>query len=290
MERLLVDLANSHIRIWEAGQTLQILHGASRHMAGLQARVAQQVKTGEASVLLQSRFTKMGLDLKTKMLDAQQRLESAVKTWMLTGTKPRQEVLLPKVSTGAELRHLHTNLRRIQAELARTQSELAFAKRDEGMAVNLQASILARKFNSQSGWPQYQTWQVNATYPFFDGGLASSRTQREALKLATKQAELEAEQAQTDIEIDRLQSLLASMQTIVASIEEQCLLQSKIAENMLARFDLGRGNLTEVTEAYLAANECSLTVVRNRADYFTRYHDLSRLNGTLANLIMGAKQ
>jgi outer membrane protein TolC len=290
VERLLVDLANAHIRMWEAGQTLQILHSASRHIAGLQARVAQQVKTGEASVLLQSKFTKMGLDIKTKILIAQQRLESAVKTWMLTGVKPGQEVLLPKVSSGVGLRYSHTNLRRIRAELARAQSELDFAKRDEGMAVNLQASILVRKFSSQSGWPRYQTWRVNATYPFFDGGLAGSRTQREALKLATKQAELEAEQAQTDIEIDRIQSLLASMQTVVASIEEQCLLQSKIADNMLVRFDLGRGNLTEVTEAYLASNECSLTVVRNRADYFTRYHDLSRLNGTLANLIIGTKQ
>lgn len=92
VERLLVDLANAHIRMWEAGQTLQILNGASRHMAGLQARVAQQVKSGEASVLFQSKFTKMGLDIKTKMLDAQQRLESAVKTWMLTGINPSQEV------------------------------------------------------------------------------------------------------------------------------------------------------------------------------------------------------
>jgi outer membrane protein TolC len=158
------------------------------------------------------------------------------------------------------------------------------------MAVNLQASVLARKFNSQPGWPRYQTWQVNATYPLFDGGLAGSRTQREALKLVTKQAELEAEQAQTQIEIDRLQALLASMQTIVASMEEQCRLQNRIAEDMLSRFDLGRGSLTEVTEAYLSATECSLTVVRNRADHFTKYHDLSRLNGTLANLIMGAKQ
>jgi hypothetical protein len=59
---------------------------------------------------------------------------------------------------------------------------------------------------------------------------------------------------------------------------------------MLTRFELGRGNLTEVTDGYLAAKDCSLTVIRNRADYFTKYHDMSRLNGTLAAWIMGDKQ
>ena len=108
--------------------------------------------------------------------------------------------------------------------------------------------------------------------------------------MAIKRAELEAEQSQTAIELARLQAWLAAMQNIIAAFEEQCQLQNQIAENMMTRFDLGRGNLTEVTEGYLAAKDCSLNVIRNRADYFTRYHDLSKLNGTLATLIMGDKQ
>lgn len=290
LERLMVDLANAHVRMWEANESIQLLHIANRHMVALQARLAEQVKAGEASVLLQSKFAKMGLDLNTKMLDAQQRLESAAKTWSITGTPEGQAVLLPKVTTGAGGLSAHANLRRLQAEFARAESENTLAKRDEGLAVNLQASTLARKYAAYPGWPQFQTWQVNATYPLFDGGLASSRTQREALNMATKRSELEAEQSQTQIELGRLQAWLSSMQDIIASYEEQCQLQNKIAENMLTRFELGRGNLTEVTEGYLAAKDCSLTVIRSRADYFTKYHDLSRLNGTLAAWIMGDKQ
>lgn len=290
MERLMVDLANAHIRMWEASESIKVLQGAGRHMAALQARVAEQVKVGEASVLLQSKFTKMGLDIKTKLLDAQQRFESASKTWAITGTTPGQGTLLPTVAVTPEVRTSHATLRKLEAEFARAESEHTLAKRDEGLAVNLQASTLARKYSTQPGLPQYQIWQVNATYPLFDGGLAASRTQREALNMATKRAELEAEQSQTAIELARLQDWLAAMQNIIAAFEEQCQLQNQIAENMMTRFDLGRGNLTEVTEGYLAAKDCSLTVIRNRADYFTRYHDLSKLNGTLATLIMGDKQ
>lgn len=289
IEKLMLDLANAHIRMWEASESIQILQGANRHMAALQVRVAEQVKAGEASVLLQSKFSKMGLDIKTKLLDAQQRLESAAKMWAITGTKPGQGALLPTVAVATEGRTSHANLRKLEAEFARAESEYTLAKRDEGVTVNLQASTLARKYRSQSGWPQYQTWQINATYPFFDGGLAASRTQREALNVATKQAALEAEQSQTKIELERLQGWLTSMQEIIAAFDEQCQLQNRIAENMMTRFEFGRGSLTEVTEGYLAAKDCSLTVIRNRADYFTRYHDLSKLNGTLANLILGGK-
>lgn len=287
IEKLLLDLANTHIRMWEANESIKILQDLSRHMAALQVRVAEQVKAGEASVLLQSKFTRRVLDTKSKLLDAQQRLESASKTWAITGTQPRQGTLLPSVVITPEARASHATLRRLEAEFARAESEYTLAKRDEGLAVNLQASTLARKYSTQPGWQQEQIWQVNATYPLFDGGLAASRVQREALNMATKRAELEAEQSQTSIEVARLQSWLASMQNIIAALEEQCQLQNQIAENMMTRFDLGRGNLTEATEGYLAAKDCSLTVIRNRADYFARYHDLSKLNGRLATLIMG---
>lgn len=289
MERLVVDLANAHIRIWEASESIKVLQAASRYLATLRTRVTEQVKAGEASVLLQSKFTKMGLDIKTKLLDAQQRLESASKTWAITGTQPGQDTLLPKVTVATEAPTSHATLKKLEAEFARAESEYNLAKRDEGLAVNLQASALLRKYSSEPGVPQYKTWQVNATYPLFDGGLANSRTQREALNMETKRAELNAEQSQTEIELGRLRAWLASMQDIIASLEEQCQLQNQIAENMMARYDLGRGNLIEVTEGYLAAKDCSLTVIRNRADYFTKYHDMSKLNGTLVTLIMGNK-
>lgn len=290
MERLMVDLANAHIRMWEATESIKVLQGTSRHLAALQTRVAEQVKAGEASQLLQSKFLKMGLEIKTKLLDAQQRLDSSSKVWAITGIQPGQSALLPSWSSVTDIRSPNANLRRLEAELARAGGEHSLAKRDEGLAVNVQASTLARKFQSQSNWQEYQIWQVSATYPLFDGGLARSRTQREALNMATKQAELEAERSQTEIELGRLQAWLGSMQEIIASFEDQCRLQKQIAENMMTRFELGRGSLTEVTEGYLAANDCSLTVIRNRADYYARYHDLSKLNGTLAHLIMDGRQ
>lgn len=289
IERLMLDLANTHIRIWEARESIQILEKAGRHLGALQIRLAEQAKRGEVSLLLQSRFTKMGLDIQTKLLDARQRLDSASKAWLSTGSTPSQAALLPNTSAVSAPRSGHATLQRLEAELSRAQGEYDLAKRDEGLAINLQAWTLVRKYESQPDWPQFHIWQVNATYPFFDGGLSKSRTQREALKLENKRAELTAERIQTDTELERLGTWLLSMYEIIKSLQEQCGVQTQIAESMVTRFELGRGSLSEVVESYLAANDCTLTVVKNRAEYFTRYHDLSRLNGTLARLVLGEK-
>lgn len=288
-EKLMIDLANAHIRMWEAAESIKILKHSSRRVHDLQERMQEQVKAGETSVLLLSKFVKMGLDIKTKLLDAQQRLESATQTWAMTGIKPANDVLLPPMTEVPIEDGAPANLRRLQAELARADSEHALAKRDEGMSVNLQASSLIRKYQSQAELSTNQIWQLNASYPLYDGGLARSKTQREALNLLTKQAAVQAEKAETQLELGRLQAWLASMRDIIASFEQQCAIQHQIADSIQTRFSLGRGSLTEVTEGFLSAQDCSLAVIRNRADYYTKYHDFSKLNGTLAALIMDRK-
>lgn len=285
IERLVIELANAHIRMWEAAELQTIIESAMKRMLDLQSRLADQAKTGEASLLMQSKIAKMVLDLRTKSLDAQQRFDSASQLWTLAGTPPPRN-LLPPTSGVTGDPSPHVTLRRLEADVGRAEGEYELARRDEGFAVNFQALALARRYSNQPGWPQYQIWQLNATYPLFDGGLSASRTQREALTLATKRAELMVEKAQTSMEQTRLRQLLAATEEIIRSMNEQCQLQSRLADDILVRFDLGRGTLTEVTEVYLASLDCSMGVVRTRADFYLKHHDLSRLNGAIASLVL----
>lgn len=290
IESLIADLANTHIRIWEARESIKVLDDAANYLKILKARVAEQVGAGETSRLVQSKLNNMDLDVQAKRLDAEQRLELASKIWAVTKITVPDSVLLPSAFNSEEALSANAKLQRLESELARVEGEYDLSKRDEGPTVTLQVSVLNRKYESQSGWPSYNTWQVNATYPMFDGGLAKARTQREALNLIGKSAELDAERQKTDIEIQGLRAGLKSASMIVTAKEAQCQLQRQIAESTRVRFDLGRGTLTEVTESFLSANDCLLMTLHSRMDYFTRYHELKRLDGTLVRLISEAEK
>jgi outer membrane protein TolC len=285
IERFIIDLANAHIRIWESTESIQILRQSEQHLAEIKKRITEQAESGEASLLLISRFTKMMLDTRAKLLEAEQRLNSAKEMWSFAEPIHEAQLLLPEIQLADTSITSHAGIKRLEAELSRAEGEYSLARRDEGVSVNFQISSLLRKYSTIPDWSQHQIWQVTASYPIFDGGLSKSRTQRESLTMQTKRAELDAEKALVQTEYRRLTGMMASLDTIIFSMHEQCQLQSQIANNMLKRLQLGRGSVLEVTESYLSSQECALSLIRNRADYFFKYHELSRLNGTLAALI-----
>jgi outer membrane protein TolC len=282
IERLIVDLANAHIRIWESTESIHILKNTEQYLLEIQARVNAQAESGEASQLLVSKFAKMRLDIKAKRLDAAQRLSSAKEIWAFIDTPNQIVTLLPEATTTEEPITIHAGLRRLEAEFSRAEGEYLLARRDEGLSVNFQLSSLFRRHSTLPDWSQLQIWQINATYPIFDGGLSKSRTQRESLTMLAKRSELDAEKSLTKTEQKRLNGTLRALDEIIFSMNEQCKLQSQIANNMLTRLQLGRGSVLEVTESHLSSQECLLSVIKNRSDFFFKYHDLSRLNGTIA--------
>lgn len=288
LEQASIDLAGAYLRAWEAQQSLKELDTALAIGAKFISTIQPQLEANEVSQISYSKILTRSLGFKTKRIEAAQRYQSASAYWRSVGLELPATWVLPSLKEWRDSKLPNGKLIKIRGELEKVDAEVEYAKRDEGPSVDLQASFLTRKFATDGApWTPYQTWQISGSYPFYDGGLRSAKTDRQVQLKAAKETEKQAETQLSEVESKRLREEISSALELVKEAQQQCALQAKLGEQISERFALGRGEAQDVIEGHFALAECRLTLLRTQADAYLKYNDWMRVTGKWASKFAG---
>lgn len=288
LEQASIDLAGAYLRAWEAQQSVKELDRALAMGANFMSTIQPQLEANEVSQISYSKILTRSLGFKTKRIEAAQRYQSAQAYWRSVGLELPAVWVLPSLNDWGDSKLPNGKLIKIRGELEKVDAEVEYARRDEGPSVDLQASFLTRKFATDGApWTPYQTWQISGSYPFYDGGLRSAKTDRQVQLRAAKETERQAETQLSEVESKRLREEIKSAQELVKEAQQQCTLQEKLGGQISERFALGRGEAQDVIEGNFALAECRLTLIRTQADAFMKYNDWLRVTGKWASKFAG---
>jgi outer membrane protein TolC len=288
LEQASIDLSAAYLRAWEAQQSVKELDKALVIGANFVTSIQPQLDVNEVSQISYSRILTRSLGFKTKRIEAAQRYQSSNALWRSLGLDMPSVWLLPSLTDWEDSALPNGKLIKIRGELEKVDAELEYAKKDEGMSIDLQASVLSRKFTEGgTPWTPYRTWQISSNYPLYDGGLRSAKTDRQIQLKVAKEAEKQAELQLADMDGKRLKDEVKSAIDLAKETEQQCTLQAKLGEQITERFSLGRGEAQDVIEGHFALAECRLTLVRTQLDAYLKYNDWMRVSGKWASKFIG---
>jgi outer membrane protein TolC len=290
LEQAAVDIANAYLKLWEAKQAMIEINEALEKAQNFYNKLSDLLQGGEMSQLTLAKISRRVIDYKSKRLEAMQRYQSALSTWRSTDLPEPQAWVFPELNLQTNKSAVTARLLKVTGELTKADAELEFAKKDEGISLDLQASFLERKYTDGSTpWTPNRIWQISGSYPMYDAGLRSSRSTRQMLMKSTKESELVTEKYQIEIDEKRLRNDIDSIQMIILETEQHCQLQKKLADQMSERFKLGRGEAQEVIESSLSVTDCKLSLLKNKLDTYLRYNDLIRTNGIVASRFLDSQ-
>jgi outer membrane protein TolC len=288
LEQASIDLSAAYLRAWEAQQSVKELDKALAIGANFITAIQPQLDANEVSQISYSRILTRTLGFKAKRIEAAQRYQSANALWRSVGLDMPSVWALPSLKEWEGSVLPNGKLIKIRGEFEKVDAELEYAKKDEGLSIDLQASVLSRKFTEGgTPWTPYRTWQISGNYPFYDGGLRSAKTARQVQLKAAKEAEEKAELQLAEMDGKRLKDEVKSAMELVKEMVQQCTLQAKLGEQITERFSLGRGEAQDVIESHFALAECQLTLVRTQLDAYLKYNDWMRVSGKWASKFIG---
>jgi outer membrane protein TolC len=280
------ELGATYLKLWETDQSLAEMKKTQLTLERFGELLEGKGNQGEVSPLTKSKVARKRIELANKMIEIRGKKLAASLVWENTKQpNPTQWSLPHAIETVAAGES--AALMRSKAEVFKARAEVDFVKSDESLSVNLGASFLQRKYQNISAFQSALSWQINMVYPFYDGGLASSRSQRQVLVLGQKQAEFDALSNQTVLDLNRIRQDLAQSEILEKELRNLCELQANLAAQTQKRFDLGRGEALDVVEADLSLMDCRLQNNRQMFDIYSKRNDYLKFSGAYAQAIKG---
>jgi len=282
-DRVLLDTADAYIALWEAKQIKASLESSQQSVNKLSVRLDLALKEGEASYLDAARLAEHKLTLETKLLDVDFQIEEAKSRWT---HQLSLDMPMPEISTFNFEVGNNAEINSLRETLAQARAKTALVKSEDGLSVDLNAAYYNRQYDQGSDTSDV-TWSLSATYPLFDGGLLVSRASREKLKADSTADELRALEHQQSLSVQRLRLYVKSKAAYIEKKQRQCDQRAEVLVKTTERYELGRGDVNDVLESDLALNTCKADLSEAKATIYRKYHQLSRLNGTLSKLYGG---
>jgi len=281
-ESILVDLAESYIRLWSVSELRDVHLAASQKVETYRMLLSEAETYGEVTLLESSRVLEKLTDIESKLILGE--TASAYSKYYWTGydqTLADMPVLIGPPITQA----LPTAAQELKSkEYAKLREQAQLIADEKSLSVDLTASSVYRDYRGSTSDGMNNTWGIQLKYPLFDGGAIDSRVVREERRASIKLEELATMKAAQQREIDGMLSWIEAKQRSIKLTEQQCTNRKQIEEQIAARFELGRGSVADVLDATLAHFECQADRVESLTELYSRYVRFSRVTGQLNQL------
>lgn len=272
------SIANAYIDLWRAYQIKSLFEQSLLSVNELMERVEAALVEGEGSFTDQAFLMEHKMALSASLLDVKLEIAQAKEVWPSADLE-KTVWLLPDMKELGYVLGDNSALAQTKEELALKQAELKLARSEDGLSIDLNAALLKRQFSEGDDATDF-TWALAATYPLFDGGFIDSKIKRQSFLVKSKVKELDLIEYQQRQALTNQAFFIESKNSYINEKAAHCDRLNDLLAKTKERYALGKGQVKEVLDVDLKANECHADVLTAHSDVYKAFNAVSRLNGT----------